>query len=79
MPIQLVEIETLPIATNPEGTAFEDQEFATLQITDLAGNVVARPRVPIADVDFGELTTEEMRTAIETDGPQTLAPLAITP
>jgi len=79
MPITLVEIETLPIATNPEATEFEDQDFATLQITDSAGNVIARPRVPVADVDFGLLTTEEMRTAIETDGPRTLGPLALTP
>lgn len=79
MPIRLVAIESIPIATNPEATTFEDQEFATLEITDSAGNVVARPRVPVADIDLGEIDGPTMQTSIEEDGPRTIATLVFTP
>lgn len=72
MPIRLVEIATIPIATNSSATEFEDVEFATLEILDSAGRMIARPRVPLADLGVSQ-TKEELLALIEQEGAQVVA------
>lgn len=71
MPITLVEITTVPIATNSAATEFEDRDYATLEFTDTTG-VVARPRVPLADLGVSQ-TKEELLLLIEQEGAQAVS------
>lgn len=70
--IRLVEITTIPIATNSSATEFEDIDYGTLEITDATGNIVARPRVPLADLGVSQ-TKEELQALIEQDGAQAVS------
>lgn len=72
MPITLVEITTIPIATNSSATEFEDVDYGTLEIIDGRGNVVARPRVPLADLGVNQ-TKEELQVLIEQEGAQAVS------
>lgn len=70
--IRLVAIESLPVGDNAAWSSWHDETYATLEITDSAGRMIARPRVPLADLGVTQ-TKEELLALIEQEGAQAVS------